>query len=285
MVKTRSAQNEDELTKKVDELKKENESLLNQLKLIESEYDDLRCRLSQHEMPNTKKKKNKKKTQPNSLKISVSSDKNIDTEDCERKIYNDILLAMIPETQECPNVSPGVSLHVQEADIGIEIEDTERKIFNDIALSLISDNSKSTHENEFHANTESETLGYKSDDSVRIIGTSMMRAMGLYCHEKGVKACSFAYPGATVSDVSNNIHSYLQSDRPPANIVLHAGGNDLEISSIQNTSNSMDILIQRVKAICPNSNIILSALTPRKQDGLLNLKIAEFNKLLKLKSN
>ena len=112
-----------------------------------------------------------------------------------------------------------------------------------------------------------------------------MRDMGVFCHRNGLNACSYAYPGATITDISNNVRSYLRTEKQPGTIVLHAGGNDLENSSVLIASQRMDKLIKDVKSICPSSRIILSAIPPRKQNGFLNLKIAKYNEHLQMKSN
>ena len=127
--------------------------------------------------------------------------------------------------------------------------------------------------------------GAYSDGKTKIIGTSMVRDMGFHCYTQGLNACSYPSPGALIDDIIPKVQFYFGDHDTTSNIVLHAGGNDLERDSVTSVSTKMDRLIQAVREKCPNANIILCALSPRRQDAIINMKIAWFNDILRSKMN
>jgi hypothetical protein len=282
MVKTRSNQcneNETILQNRIIELEKENESLLKQIKLIESEFDELKSKVPKSDSsPKTiTKKKNKNKKRHAPLQEQSFDNFEHDIADTERKIYNDILNSIISDYYNVTDV------HVlDQCFVSPTARETEKQEPTNLTADLSSH--QVTIEAPLCGSTEQHPMAPKSPD-IKIIGTSMVRDMGSFCHRKGLRACSFAYPGARIQDITNNIHSYLSCDKQPNYIVIHAGGNDLETTVVANASFQMDSLISQIKRICPSSKILLSAITPRKQNGFLNLKIAKYNELLQLKAN
>jgi hypothetical protein len=182
--------------------------------------------------------------------------------DMERKILNDILDSIVP-----------IYVNIEQSSHSMEMSNyREAPIVN-------------VCEPPSFVNVAKQQNVKSHSPSMKIIGTSMMRNIGSFCHTVGLNACSFSYPGAKIHDITNNIRSYLSPNTQPTYVVLHAGGNDLEVATVRDASYRMDELISAVKLASPTSKIILSAISPRKQNGFLNLKIAMFNELLQLKAN
>ena len=68
--------------------------------------------------------------------------------------------------------------------------------------------------------------------------------------------------------------------KQPDKILLLAGGNDAEDSTVDRTINSYEGLIRDIRTVCPQSKILLSSIPPRYNDRVVNSKIKEVNEYL-----
>ena len=116
--------------------------------------------------------------------------------------------------------------------------------------------------------------------STLIVGTSLTEGLSAELQDRGVDATTFMYRGGKLSQIRQRVPHIFKSSRPDK-IVLQAGGNDAEATTVDLTINEYVGLVRDVKRLCPQSEILISAIPPRKNNQTINRKINEVNSYLK----
>ena len=86
------------------------------------------------------------------------------------------------------------------------------------------------------------------------------------------------FRGATIDDMKDFLKPYLK--RPPTNIILHFGTNNSINYSSSVILNKLLSLKNFIHTELPESNVILSNIIDRSDNGIARLKILNFNKHL-----
>ena len=86
------------------------------------------------------------------------------------------------------------------------------------------------------------------------------------------------FRGATIDDMKDFLKPYLK--RPPTNIILHVGTNNSINYSSSVILNKLLSLKNFIHTELPESNVILSNIIDRSDNGIARLKISNFNKHL-----
>ena len=117
-----------------------------------------------------------------------------------------------------------------------------------------------------------------------IIGTSLVRGVGAHLHKRGIDNACYTYPGAEIPCIRDRVNNILPRNANPRQIVLQAGGNDLERHPPHAVVNQYDRLISELKRRCPKSSILLGRIPPRRYDGWTNEQIDKVNTFLEDRS-
>ena len=86
------------------------------------------------------------------------------------------------------------------------------------------------------------------------------------------------FPGAKVEDMADYTKPLLKSQ--PTAIIVHAGTNNLKSEDAITVKNKLLKLKDNIEQKHPNTAVILSTLTPRTDDRLLEQKVRDVNELL-----
>ena len=86
------------------------------------------------------------------------------------------------------------------------------------------------------------------------------------------------FRGATIDDMEDFLKPYLK--RSPTNIILHVGTNNSINDSSSVILNKLLSLKNFIHTELPESNVILSNIIDRSDNGIARLKISNFNKHL-----
>ena len=86
------------------------------------------------------------------------------------------------------------------------------------------------------------------------------------------------FPGAKVEDMAGYTKPLLKSQ--PTTIIVHAGTNNLKSEDAIAVRNKLLTLKDNIEQKHPNTAVILSTLTPRTDDRLLEQKVRDVNELL-----
>ena len=86
------------------------------------------------------------------------------------------------------------------------------------------------------------------------------------------------FRGATIDDMKDFLKPYLK--RSPTNIILHVGTNNSINDSSSVILNKLLSLKNFIHTELPESNVILSNIIDRSDNGIARLKISNFNKHL-----
>ena len=99
----------------------------------------------------------------------------------------------------------------------------------------------------------------------------------------GVSSTTHIYRGHKLDLIRERVPFIFSKDvrKQPDNILLLAGGNDAEETTVDLTINSYEGLVRDIRKICPQAKILLSAIPPRKNNITINKKIEEVNDYLK----
>ena len=116
---------------------------------------------------------------------------------------------------------------------------------------------------------------------VAVIGSSIVRGVGLGLNKRGVDALTFTYPGCEVPQITARISSILTKAYQPDTVVLQCGGNDLQNNRPPaEVIEQIDILVKEVKRCRPGATVVVNKIPPRGHDDVLLQNISYVNKLI-----
>ena len=105
---------------------------------------------------------------------------------------------------------------------------------------------------------------------VAVIGSSIVRGVGLGLNKRGVDALTFTYPGCEVPQITARISSILTKAYQPDTVVLQCGGNDLQNNRPPaEVIEQIDILVKEVKRCRPGATVVVNKIPPRGHDDVL----------------
>ena len=111
-----------------------------------------------------------------------------------------------------------------------------------------------------------------------IIGTSLISGLGPMLHRQGIPVTSYMYRGADIPTIQGRISSILPPGATPKRIILQVAGNDVTKHSPDKVAARYDALISGIKMRCPQAEIILSKVPPRKGTPRTMSSINEINR-------
>ena len=116
---------------------------------------------------------------------------------------------------------------------------------------------------------------------VAVIGSSIVRGVGLGLNKRGVYAVTFTYPGCEVPQITEWISDILTKAYQPDTVVLQCGGNDLQNNRPPSeVIHQIDILVNEVKRCCPGATVVVNKIPPRGHDDVLLNNISFVNDLI-----
>ena len=116
---------------------------------------------------------------------------------------------------------------------------------------------------------------------VAVIGSSIVRYVGLGVNKRGVDAVTFTYPGYEVPQITERISSILTKSYQPDTVVLQCGGNDLQNDRPPaEVMNQIDIPVQEVKRCRPGATVVVNKIPPRGHNDDLLQNISFVNNLI-----
>ena len=115
-----------------------------------------------------------------------------------------------------------------------------------------------------------------------ILGTSLTDGLSTELNKHGIPSTTHIYRGGKLDLLRDRAPHIFSNEvnKQPDKILLLAGGNDAEESSVDMTINEYEGLVRDVRTICPQAKIIISAIPPRKDSSIINNKIKEVNDYL-----
>lgn len=145
------------------------------------------------------------------------------------------------------------------------------------AMSNSSNRRKNLGMNDKHHNSHM----HRRDPAVVVVGTSLVRGMGLMLNKEGVDAVVYANPGCHIEHIHPRVTGMIPKDYTGC-VVLQMGGNDCEEYQTDNVSDLYSDLIHLVKKHAPACHLIIGGIPPRNfRNRLLEEKITCVNAFLK----
>ena len=116
---------------------------------------------------------------------------------------------------------------------------------------------------------------------VAVIGTSIVRGVGLGLNKRGVDALTFTYPGCELPQITERISSILTKAYQPDTVVLQCGGNDLQNNrSPAKVMEQIDILVKEVRRCRPCATVVVNKIPPRGRHDVLLQSMSYVNNLI-----
>ena len=116
---------------------------------------------------------------------------------------------------------------------------------------------------------------------VAVIGSSIVRGVGLGLNKRDVDALTFTYPVCEVPQITARISSTLTKAYQPDTVVLQCGGNDLQNNRPPaEVIEQIDILVKEVKRCRLGATVVVNKIPPRGHDDVLLQNISYVNKLI-----
>ena len=116
---------------------------------------------------------------------------------------------------------------------------------------------------------------------VAVIGSSIVRGVGLGLNKRGLDAVTYTYPGYEVPQITERISSILTKAYQPDTVVLQCGGNDLQNNRPPaEVMAQIDILVKEVKRCRPGATVVVNKIPPRGHDDTLLHNISFVNNLI-----
>ena len=113
-----------------------------------------------------------------------------------------------------------------------------------------------------------------------VIGTSLVIGVGKRLRERGIDNITYCFPGAHLPQIRNRLNKIIVPGKIPKNIVVQAGGNDIEHHRTDLVVKEYGTLIKALKSQCPKSNIVLCKIPCRSPFQWLHEEIAKVNTFL-----
>lgn len=121
----------------------------------------------------------------------------------------------------------------------------------------------------------------KHNNNLVIIGDSMVRNLSENVRNiSNFSPTAFVHPGATVERITSRLYYHTPKEHKPAHVLLHAGTNNIQQDEVGETIFKLDDMIMEAELTFPDSNILISGLTYRKDKPQLNNKIKAINSFL-----
>ena len=116
-----------------------------------------------------------------------------------------------------------------------------------------------------------------------IIGTSLTKGAGSRLHDRGVSAECYTYAGCEIPHIKDRIRHVISKPRQHSICVLQAGGNDAERRPVEHVISQYNALIDEVRRCTPGTDIMISAIPPRRNNTAIINKIESINAHLQQK--
>ena len=113
--------------------------------------------------------------------------------------------------------------------------------------------------------------------STLVIGTSLVRGLGVKLTNLGANATVCSYPGQDIPYIRSRIPYLVSRRNPPEQVVLQCGGNDCEQTEASYVTSQYECLISEIQQYCPNVHIILSTIPPRGNNAMVLKNIDSVN--------
>ena len=113
-----------------------------------------------------------------------------------------------------------------------------------------------------------------------VIGTSLVKGVGKRLRERDIDNTTYCFPGAQLPQIRNRLSKLIVPGKIPKNIVVQAGGNDIENHRTDLVVREFDKLIRTLTSQCPDSNIMLCKVPCRSPFPWLHDEIAKVNTFL-----
>ena len=99
-----------------------------------------------------------------------------------------------------------------------------------------------------------------------VIGTSLTRGLGNKLVSRGISTTVHTYAGAEIPYIRSRVQNILPKDDSHKVVLLQCGGNDVENYHVDRVIDQYEGLIKDVRIQCPNAEIVLSAIPPRRNN-------------------
>ena len=125
--------------------------------------------------------------------------------------------------------------------------------------------------------------GARQRKKLIILGTSLTDGLSAELKAHDINSTTHIYRGGKLDLIRERIPFLFSKDvtKQPDDVLLLAGGNDAEETSIDRTINEYEGLIRDLRTACPTTRIIVSSIPPRKNDRAINHRIKEVNDYLR----
>ena len=121
-------------------------------------------------------------------------------------------------------------------------------------------------------------IEHRNSSETIIIGTSLISGLGPMLHRQGIPVTSYMYRGADIPTIQGRLSSILPPGATPKRVILQVAGNDVTKHSPDKVAARYDALISSIKMRCPQTEIILSKVPPRKGTPRTMASINEINR-------
>ena len=113
-----------------------------------------------------------------------------------------------------------------------------------------------------------------------VIRTSLVKGVGKRLRERGIDNTTYCFRGAQLPQIRNRLSTLIVPGKIPKNIVVQAGGSDVENHRTDLVVREFDKLIRTLKSQCPQSNTMLCKVPCRSPFPWLHDEIAKVNTFL-----
>ena len=113
-----------------------------------------------------------------------------------------------------------------------------------------------------------------------LIGTSLLCGASEPMRKQGIDCVSYTYRGGDIPLIRSRVRQIVSSKHQPRNILFQVGGNDADKRHSDHVIPQYDSLIDVARKSCPNSDIFVSKIPPRRQNARVNRNIDAINTYL-----
>ena len=115
-----------------------------------------------------------------------------------------------------------------------------------------------------------------------IVGTSLTDGISSELRHNDIDSTTYIFRGHKIDLIRDRVPHLFSKElnKQPDKILVLAGGNDAEDTTVDRTINGYEGLVRDIRNACPQSKILISSIPPRKNNKVINDKIDEVNEYL-----
>lgn len=118
---------------------------------------------------------------------------------------------------------------------------------------------------------------------VIVIGTSLVRDIGVKLNDQNVNAIVYTHAGCSIQHIAPRFRQMIPSNYNGC-IVLQVGGNDCTDNDSESVINKYEAFLNDIQVYAPSAHILVSAIPPRRGSPYLKYKIDSVNDYLHFRS-